>query len=191
MVGYSRWSSRRWWPPPGPPRSPPRPPRRHIAPHQSGTAAKGMLRRHPHDADAQPVRVGDPHPKQPPRLPPRLPQNPNAAFAELLSRRGQVAHLQPQRHARGWRLGGPSRQLQEPAAQEEDRAPLRPVPELAVDREPQCVAVEGPAALRVGRPQQHTAVQYLHGVMITQQTAFQGDADMAASTERDGTSTAP
>src|SRR5918993_1088477 len=185
MVGYSRWSSRRWWPPPGPPRSPPRPPRRHIAPHQSGTAAKRMLRRHLHDADAQPVRVGDPHLQQSPRLPPRLPQNPNAAFAELLSRRGQVAHLQPQRHARGWRLGGPSRQLQEPAAQEEDHAPLRPRAELAVDRQPQRVAVEHPAALRVGWVQQHAATQHVHGPMIAQPTPPGGAMLLQAAARRE------
>jgi hypothetical protein len=87
------------------PRSPPGPPRRHLAPHQSVTAAERMIRRHLHDADAQPVRVGDPHLQQSPRFPPRLPQDANAAFAELLSCRGQVAHLQPQRHAGRWRLG--------------------------------------------------------------------------------------
>jgi hypothetical protein len=87
---------------------------RQLAPHQSVTAAKRMLGRNLHDADAQPVRVGDPHLQQSQRLPPRLPQDPDAAFAELLSRRGQLAHLQPQRQAGPWRLGGTSRQLQDP-----------------------------------------------------------------------------
>jgi len=66
--------------------------------------------------------------------------------------------------------GGAARQLQEPAAQEEDRAPLRPAAELAVDGQPQRVAVEDPAALRVGWVQQRAAAQHVHGAMITQQT---------------------
>ena len=46
-------------------------------------------------------------------------------------------------------LGGAARQLQEPATQEEDRTPVRPAAELAVARQPQRVAVEHLAALRV------------------------------------------
>ena len=51
--------------------------------------------------DAHPVWVGDPHLQQPPRLPLRLPQDPHATLTELPSHPGQLAHLQPQRHARG------------------------------------------------------------------------------------------
>ena len=54
--------------------------------------------------------------------------------------------------------------------QEEDRAPIRPAAELPVDRQPQRVAVEHPAALQVGWVQQHAAAQHVHGAMITQQT---------------------
>src|SRR5829696_8589042 len=66
----------------------------------SVAAAQRMVLRHLHDADAHPIGVRDPHLQQPPRLPLRLPQDPNATLAELLSRRGQLANLQPQRHAR-------------------------------------------------------------------------------------------
>ena len=90
--------------------------------------------------------------------------------AELPSHRSQLAHLQPQRHARDWRCSSTARQLQEPATQEEDRAPVRPTAELAVDRQAQPVAVEHPATLRVGWVQQHPAAQHVHGPMITQQT---------------------
>jgi hypothetical protein len=49
-------------------------------------------------------------------------------------------------------------------------SPLRPAAELAVDGQPQRVAVEHPAALGVGWAQQHAAAQHLHGAMIAQQT---------------------
>jgi hypothetical protein len=129
-----------------------------------------MLRRHLQDTNTHPVRVGDPHLQQPPRLPPGLPQDRHATLAELPSHPGLLAHLQPQRHARGWRRGRAARQLQEPATQEEDRAPFCPAAELAVDRQSERVAVEHPAALGVGWAQQHAAAQHVHGAMIAQQT---------------------
>src|SRR5829696_8576640 len=136
----------------------------------SAAAAQRMLLRHLHDAAAHPIRVRDPHLQQPPRLPPGLPQDLHATLAELPPHPGQLAHLQPQRHARGWRRGSAARQLQKPATQEEDRAPLGSAAEFAVDGQPQRVAIEDPAALRVGWVQQHAAAQHVHGAMIAQQT---------------------
>src|SRR5215207_234432 len=142
----------------------------------SAAAAQRMLRRHLHNADPHPIRVHNPHLKQPPRLPPRLPQDRHATLTELPPHPGQLTHLQPQRHARGWRRGGAARQLQEPATQKEDRAPVGPAAELAVDGQPQRVAVEHPAALGVGGVQQQAAAQHVHGAMITQQTHPGGTA---------------
>ena len=116
-----------------------------------------MLLRHLHQADAHPIRVPNPHLQQPPRLPLRLPQDRHATLVELPSHRGQLTHLQPQRHARCRWPGSATRQLQEPATQEEDGAPLRAAAELTVDGQPQRVPVEDPAALGVGWMQQQTA----------------------------------
>jgi hypothetical protein len=137
---------------------------------RGGAAAQRMIRRHLHDADTDSVRVGDPHLQQPPRLPPRLLQDRHATLAELPPRHGQVPYLQPQRHAVPRRPSSAAGHLQEAATQEEHRAPLQPAAELAVDRQPQRVAVEGPAAFRVGWAQQHTAAQHVHGAIIAQQT---------------------
>jgi hypothetical protein len=66
--------------------------------------------------------------------------------------------------------GGAARQLQEPATQEEDGAPVRAAAELAVDGQPEDVAGEDSAALGVGWVQQHAAAQHVHGAMIAQQS---------------------
>jgi hypothetical protein len=50
--------------------------------------------------------------------------------------------------------------------QKEERTPVRPAAELAVDGQPRRVPVEHPAALGVGRVQQHAAAQHVHGPMI-------------------------
>jgi hypothetical protein len=47
------------------------------------------------------LAVLSPQLQQPPRLPLGLPQDLHPTLAELPSHRGQLTHLQPQRHARG------------------------------------------------------------------------------------------
>jgi hypothetical protein len=66
--------------------------------------------------------------------------------------RGQLAHLQPHRHPGRRPCPAPAR------CRTRGRSPA------------QRVAVEHPAALRVGWVQQHPAAQHVHGAMIAQQT---------------------
>jgi hypothetical protein len=98
-----------------------------------------VLGRHLDQHDPGAVRIRDPHFVQPPGLAAGFPDD---VRGQLPVRRGEVAHLQPERHLVARRPAGRTGQLQEAATQEEHRA----AGELAGDRQPQHVPVEGDAA---------------------------------------------
>lgn len=114
-------------------------------------AAQRMIPGHLDNGDPHAVRISNPHLVQPPRLPPRLSQHRHAPVGQFAVGRRQVADLQPQRDRVTGRVLGSSGQLKEALPEEEHRAPSRPGPELPVDRQPEHVPVELPAALRVDR----------------------------------------
>jgi len=128
--------------------APPAPPRCRSAPHRGPQSTSPAAPTAPAWAPAGSAR----HARRAPAAP------------------GQLPHLQPQRHGRSWRRGRAARQLQEPATKEEDRAPLRAAAELAVDGQPQHVAVN--ARLRSGSVgcSSTRAAQHVHGPMIAQPT---------------------
>ena len=125
-----------------------RDPRRSSARRGSGArvAAERVLRRHLDDGDAHAVGVGDPHLVEPPRLPARLAHapSPRARAGRGARRRGRGPASTAGRGRRprpGSRRSGDL----EVAAAEEEHGAAR---ELAVDREPEHVAVERGAAAR-------------------------------------------
>lgn len=78
-----------------------------------------------------------------------------------------ITNLQPD-PKRAWRLGwGHSGDLEQALPKEEDQARVVRRPELAVDRETEDVAVEAAAAFRVGRAQEYSAAQHVHGLITS------------------------
>ena len=158
---------RRWWSTPRTPRSSPGPPRRQLA-----AAPSQPRRRSGCSAGTSTMQMRSPSGSA--ITSPAIPTAPASAPAgsqhrvcpaPVASRPGRAPAAQ--RHAGPWRLGGPPRTA--PGTRRPGRrpCPLRPIPELAVGSPAPACRGRTPAALGVGRPQQHPAVQYLHGVMIT------------------------
>ena len=116
--------------------------------------------------DSHPVRVLYPHLHQPPRLQLRLTHHGHAGSKQPLMLGSDVPHLNPHGQTVPGRAGGLPTDLEEAAAEEEHQARVVRGAELSVDRQPQCVSIEPPASLRVGRTQQDAASQYLHASML-------------------------
>jgi hypothetical protein len=119
------------------------------------------------DRDA--IGILDPHLHQAPGFCDWLPQ-------DVDSRRGQAAvlgadipYLQPDLHRGSGRPGRMPGHLQQSLAEKEHYCWIFRRAELAVDRQPQYVAVEAPAPVQVDWAQQNTAAEYFHPAMLAAQ----------------------
>ena len=128
-------------------------------------AAEGMVLGDLDQDDPDAVRVLDPHLDEAPRFQPGRPADRHAGRREAGVLGGDVAHLQPERQAVRV-LGRPAGHLQQPVAEEVDDPPLLRRAELAVDGQPEHIAVERPRPLGIGRAQQDAAAQHLHGGIL-------------------------
>ena len=125
---------------------------------------------HLHEDQRDAVGIGHVHFVQTPRFLPGFAGDWHAAVGQLLLGGVDVAHLEPQRAARvRFAVAG---KLDQRLTGVEDRA--RAV--VAGDRQAELVAVEAQRALVVGRPEEHSAGQDLHGsVSITSGAGFGRD----------------
>jgi len=125
----------------------------------SDVAADRVLRRDLDDDDPGAVGVGDPHLVETPGFAAGFAQHAGTLGEEFGVGGGEVAHLQPQPQSRAVRGRGVGVRghLEQPVAQEEDRA----AGEFAIHRQPEDVAVEAQRGVGIGGPQGRTAAQDL------------------------------
>src|SRR5512135_364424 len=131
-----------------------------------GVGALRVVLRDLDEHQAYPVRVFDPHLDQPPRFPPRCAQHRHARRTQpdVLGR--HITDLDPDRHARSRRRGGPPGDFEESLTEEEHQAGIVGRPELAVDRQPEGVLVEPAAAVRVSWAEQDAAAEHFHAAIL-------------------------
>lgn len=112
--------------------------------------------------DAYPVRISDPHLQQPPRLKPGSPDDLDPGRLQTLMLGREMPDLQPQRDIASGGSIPDAGHFQVAATEEEDEPGIVAVTELAVDGETEGVSVETATAVRVGRPEQDPAAEYVH-----------------------------
>jgi len=126
-----------------------------------------MVRRDLDQDDPDTVGVGDPHLDQAPRLAQRRAHDVHAERLKPMMLAAHVTHLQPQRHRPHRVMQALTGDFEEATAEEEDKATVRGLTELATHRESQHVTVEALRALQIRGPKQNPAGEYVHQMMMT------------------------
>jgi hypothetical protein len=123
-----------------------------------------MVGRYLHEDDGYAIWILDPHFDKAPWLLARPTDDVNTGCVQPLMLGFEVANLNPEGNVAAGRFHGLPTDFKEAISQEEDQPRCIGWAEFPKDGEPQRVAIEVTAALRLTRAQQNAASQSLHGL---------------------------
>src|ERR1017187_2989583 len=133
----------------------------------SRVAAEGMAGGDLDENNLHPVGVLDRHLDQSPGLGLWLLQHADARGGQPRMLSSDIAALDPDHQGPSGTAGTAAGNLQEPRAEEEHHPRIGRGTELPVDLQAQHVAVETPALIQIGGPQQDSAAQDVHASILT------------------------